>query len=153
MLDVDDTDWGGPETITLIDPPSGSYRYWVHNFSGPPATLGGADAVVRVIFGDRVAGEYRVPKDITSLVWLPFKAVVVDALEMRVVPFTTEELAAGRHVTEPAEQVEQEVDAAARAEGPQSGCSGAEVMTLVVVGAIAIGVLIKALLRRGRARR
>ena len=39
-LDVDDTDWGGPETITLTNPAKGSYLYWVHDYSGPPACSG-----------------------------------------------------------------------------------------------------------------
>ena len=104
-LDVDDTDWGGPETITLLDPPPGTYRYWVHSYSGPPATLGDSDAVVRVVFGDKVAGEYRVPKDLRSRVWKPFKAVEVDrTLEPRVVAFSPEELAAKADVTAPPEQ-------------------------------------------------
>ncbi len=59
-LDVDDTDWGGPETITLTHPAPGSYLYWVRDYSGPPATLGLSDVVVRVVIGAEEAGEFRV---------------------------------------------------------------------------------------------
>ena len=58
-LDVDDTDWGGPETITLTRPVPGTYLYWVHDYSGPPATLGASDVVVRVVIGAEEAGEFR----------------------------------------------------------------------------------------------
>ena len=93
-LDLDDTDWGGPETITLRDPPPGSYAYWVHNYSGPPAVLAKADVVVRVLFGDTAAGEFRVPPDAKGRTWRPFKEIVVDALlEPKLVPFSTQELA------------------------------------------------------------
>jgi hypothetical protein len=61
-LDVDDTDWGGPETITLTRPVPGTYVYWVHDFSGPPATLGASDVVVHVVIGSHEAGEFRVFK-------------------------------------------------------------------------------------------
>ena len=64
-LDVDDTDWGGPETITLTRPVPGTYVYWVHDFSGPPATLGASDVVVRVVIGSQEAGEFRVFKGVT----------------------------------------------------------------------------------------
>jgi len=95
-LDVDDIDWGGPETITLIDPPPGTYHYFVRNYSGPGAALGASDVVVRVLFGDTFAGEYRIPTDVTAEDWYPFKALVVgEDLTPRIVPFTPEEVAAG----------------------------------------------------------
>jgi len=76
-LDVDDTDWGGPETITLTRPAPGTYLYWVHDYSGPPATLGASDVVVRVVIGAEEAGEFRVFKGITKRAWRPFKAIEV----------------------------------------------------------------------------
>jgi len=92
-LDVDDIDWGGPETITLLDPPPGTYRYFVRNYSGPGASLGESDVVVRVLFGDTFAGEYRIPADLAEEDWQPFKALVVgDDFFPRVVPFTPEEI-------------------------------------------------------------
>jgi hypothetical protein len=95
-LDVDDTNGGGPETVTLLDPPLGEYTYWVHNFSGEPATLGSSAVKVRVLFGDSVAGEFPVPEGLNSRHWRPFKALKIDAmLEPSLVPFSKEELAAG----------------------------------------------------------
>ena len=70
-LDVDDTDWGGPETITLTRPVPGTYLYWVHDYSGPPATLGASDVVVRVVIGAEEAGEFRVFKGVTKRAWRP----------------------------------------------------------------------------------
>jgi len=63
---VDDTDWGGPETVTLTDPPPGSHVYWVHDYSGPPATLGTSDVVVRVVIGEQEAGEFRILRGVTQ---------------------------------------------------------------------------------------
>ena len=101
-LDVDDTDWAGPETITLLEPPAGAYRYWVHDFSGQDATLAASEVVVRVLFGDTVAGEFRVPAHATAREWRPFKEIVVDALlEPTLVPFTQEEIAASADLAVP----------------------------------------------------
>jgi hypothetical protein len=101
-LDVDDIDWGGPETITISDPLPGRYRYWVHNYSGPPARLGAAEVVVRVLFDDTVAAELKVPAE-TDREWRPFAAIEVgDDLQPRVVPFSTDELASGEDRRAPA---------------------------------------------------
>lgn len=105
-LDVDDTDWGGPETITLIDPPPGRYTYWVHNYSGEPqwestygsepGELGESAVKVRVLFGDRVAGEFAAPPEAKNLDWRPFAALEVDPmLEPKIVPFSDKEKTAG----------------------------------------------------------
>ena len=94
VLDVDDTDWGGPETITLTDPVPGSYLYWVHDYSGPPATLGASDVVVRVVIGTEEAGEFRIFKGVTRRAWRPFKAIEVGADgRPTVVRFTEDEIA------------------------------------------------------------
>jgi hypothetical protein len=93
-LDVDDTDWGGPETITLTHPAPGSYLYWVRDFSGPPATLGRSDVVVRVVIGTEEAGEFRAFQGVTRRSWRPFKAVEVDARgRPTLVRFTPDEIA------------------------------------------------------------
>jgi hypothetical protein len=95
-LDVDDTDWGGPETITLTDPPPGEYLYWVHDFSAGPGILGTSDIVVRVVIGDREAGEFRIFKGVDQRAWRPFKHLLVGAdLRPSVVPFTADEIAEG----------------------------------------------------------
>lgn len=49
-LDVDDTSSYGPETITLRDDITGSYKYYVYNYSGEDC-LEGCGAVVRVYTG------------------------------------------------------------------------------------------------------
>ncbi len=144
-LDVDDIDGGGPETITLIDPPPGSYRYWVHNYSSSAPYLGKAGAVVRVIFGDTVAGEFRMPASVTARVWLPFKALLVDeGLIPKIERFTDEEIAAQLAVQTPPQQTY-------GTEPTGSGGGEGEVLTLVFVGVGA--VLVLAAMRRVRGRR
>ena len=134
-LDVDDTDWGGPETVTLLDPPAGEYTYWVHNYSGEPATLGSSAVKVRVLFGDRVAGEFPVPEGLQSRHWRPFKALKIDAmLEPSLVPFSQEELAAGLDRTEVEVPAEPEPDFSS--DTTDSGCMGTgfQVVDLAGVG-------------------
>ena len=103
-LDVDDTDWGGPETITLTRPAPGTYLYWVHDYSGPPATLGASDVVVRVVIGAEEAGEFRVFKGITKRAWRPFKAIEVGADgRPTLVRFTEDEIAEAADLAVPAD--------------------------------------------------
>jgi hypothetical protein len=141
-LDVDDTDWGGPETITLNDPPPGTYTYWIHDYSGPPAALGQSDVVVRVLLDDAVAGEFRVPPDVTDRVWHPFKAVVVEPdLTPRITHFSQEELTARADRVAPAGY---EVAGNEPLNLGESGCFLA-VALFVVVG---IGVVVLLFFRR-----
>jgi hypothetical protein len=103
-LDVDDTDWGGPETITIKSPVKGSYLYWVHDYSGarPPAVLGASDVVVRVFFGSEQVAEFRVPKGLTRRAWRPFKAIeVLGDGRPTLVRFTEDEIAGGRDLAVP----------------------------------------------------
>jgi hypothetical protein len=103
-LDVDDTDWGGPETITVANPMNGSYVYWVHDYSGPPALLGTSDLVVRVLIGSEQVGEFRVFKGLTRRAWRPFKAIQVrgDA-PISLVRFTEDEIAEGADLAFPSD--------------------------------------------------
>jgi hypothetical protein len=102
-LDVDDMEWGGPETITLLEPPPGSYAYWVHDYSEGPGNLGYSKVVVRVVIDDRVAGEYRPGPQVDSRDWRPFKALVVDdMLVARVEDFSNQERVAADHLKRPA---------------------------------------------------
>ena len=102
-LDVDDMDWGGPETITFTDPPPGAYSYLVHQYSQDRDTLGQSDLVVRVFFDDQLAAEIRAPESIARY-WRPFKQLVVGPdLVPRLVPFDVDELAAGADREPPAE--------------------------------------------------
>jgi len=103
-LDVDDTDWGGPETITLTRPAPGTYLYWVHDYSGPPATLGASDVVVRVVIGAEEAGEFRVFKGIRKRAWRPFKAIEVGPDgRPALVRFTEDEIAEAADLVVPAD--------------------------------------------------
>ena len=105
-LDVDDTDWGGPETITLKSPVKGSHLYWVHDFlgNGPPAVLGASDVVVRVLIGSEPVGEFRVYKGLTRRGWRPFKAIeVAGDGRPALVRWTEDEIAGGKDLEIPVE--------------------------------------------------
>ena len=103
-LDVDDTDWGGPETITLTNPVNGSYTYWVHDYSGPPAVLGASELVVRVLIGSEQVGEFKIYKGLTQRAWRPFKAIQVRGDgPPTLVKFTEDEIAEGQDLRVPGE--------------------------------------------------
>jgi hypothetical protein len=106
VLDVDDTDWGGPESITVTDPVQGAYFYWMYDYSGADnAKLGNSDVVVRVIINDRVAGEYRIPSNVVERTWRPFKELTIEPLkEPRIVPFSPDDLTAKLDREIPSEQ-------------------------------------------------
>lgn len=159
-LDVDDTDWGGPETVTILDPKPGEYVYWVHDYTGGPAKLGGSEVVVRVIFGDKAAGEFRVPKRVVSRAWRPFRAIAVDALgQPALIPFTEAELAAGDDTRPlpdsaiPPDSTETSESSSSAAGGSAGeGCAGSlgtAVFVALVVLLVLVAVLIKARKRPG----
>ena len=101
-LDVDDIDWGGPETVTLLDAKPGEYTYWVYDYSGDDEKLGESEVVVRVVFGDRVAGEFKIPKRVQTRYWRPFRAIVVDGPgQPRIERFSETELVSGVDASEP----------------------------------------------------
>ncbi len=62
-LDVDDTDWMGPETITITQRRPGTYRYYVDNYNMrcEPTFLGNSEIVVRVFKGASLLKTYNVP--------------------------------------------------------------------------------------------
>ena len=98
-LDVDDMDWGGPETITLTDSPPGEYVYWVHDYSGGDEHLGASDVVVRLIEGNLLVAEYRCDPAVDARLWRPFKSLTIDdAHQLTIVDWTAEEIAAGAPV-------------------------------------------------------
>jgi len=103
LLDVDDRDWGGPETITLTTPVNGDYTYWVNDYSGPPALLGTSDLVVRVLIGGQPAGEFRVFRGLTARDWRPFKAIRVAGGGPTLVRWTEDEIAEGKDLAVPSE--------------------------------------------------
>jgi hypothetical protein len=121
QLDVDDTDWGGPETITLTKPANGSYLYWVHDYSGPKAVLGTSDLVVRVLIGSEQKGEFRVYKGLTRRAWRPFKAIEVRGDgPPTLVSFTEDEIAEGQDLVVPAELQPPDAPAAAPVSPPRA---------------------------------
>ena len=63
-LDLDDRNGYGPETITITDKVSGTYRYYVHDFTNRYSNsrwLYSSGAEVKVFFGDREPMVFTVP--------------------------------------------------------------------------------------------
>jgi hypothetical protein len=147
-LDVDDTDWGGPETITLTRPAPGTYLYWVHNYSGPPATLGASDVVVRVVIGAEEAGEFRIFRGVTRRAWRPFKAIEV-APDGRptLVRFTEDEIAEAADLAVPGDLQPPEPGSA-----PSSSSPGAR-SRLPVPAYVPLAIVVLLLIVRARRRR
>lgn len=76
-LDRDDTDYVGPETITLSLDSSSRYRYYVDNYrAGNGSTLGGSTPTVIVRLG-QVSREFSLPigEQSTAKYWLVFDIV------------------------------------------------------------------------------
>lgn len=139
-LDVDDTSWGGPETITVRDYEPGRYVYWVHDWSDGPGAIGASEVVVRLLVDDGVAGEWRAPPTATARVWRPFRAVVVDDQGIaHVESFTPDELAQGLDRQVPAE-VERNVDWSAADAGVGGGVGIGQACCVLVGLFMAIGV-------------
>jgi hypothetical protein len=148
-LDVDDTDWGGPETITLARPVPGTYLYWVHDYSGPPARLGASDVVVRVVIGSQEAGEFRIFKGVTRRAWRPFKAIEVSPDgQPTLVRFTEDEIAEAADLAVPPEL--QPPDAEPAAPPPVPGESSRPLPTALVVLAVIAFILLLQVRRRRR---
>jgi hypothetical protein len=146
-LDVDDTDWGGPETITLTRPVPGTYLYWVHDYSGPPATLGASDVVVRVVIGAEEAGEFRVFKGITKRAWRPFKAIEVGPDgRPTLVRFTQDEIAEAADLGVPADLQPPEPEPA-----PHSSSAGAG-FRFPIPAFVPLAIVILVLIVRARRR-
>jgi hypothetical protein len=73
-LDVDDRSSFGPETITITQTYPGTYRYYVHNYSGESQGVGFSQstAVVRVFGESGLAYEASVPMLDTGDYWHVF---------------------------------------------------------------------------------
>ncbi len=63
-LDRDDTDWIGPETITISDIKNGTYVYYVNNFSdrGRPTALGNSNIRIELYKGNEHIRSFTVPE-------------------------------------------------------------------------------------------
>ena len=66
-LDHDDTTSYGPETITIdfLTIPAGTYKYYVHWYSGS-GTWATSGAKVQVYIGSELVREFYVPSNMTS---------------------------------------------------------------------------------------
>lgn len=153
QLDVDDTDWGGPETVTLGPLAPGSYLYWVHDYSGPPATLGGSDVVVRVIVGAEQAGEFRAPRGLTRRGWRPFKSIEVGPDgRPTLVAFTTDEIAEAADLQLPAGYREPDASGGAPPAAPETASPRRSPVVPLVAFAVVALLIIRASRRRHRRR-
>ncbi|MCX7835956.1 MAG: carboxypeptidase regulatory-like domain-containing protein [bacterium] len=59
-LDVDDTDGEGPETITIYQFQNGTYRYYIHNYSGTP-DITTSNAVVYIYDENGLLNQLSIP--------------------------------------------------------------------------------------------
>jgi subtilisin family serine protease len=63
-LDVDDTSSYGPETVTLTPTTTGTYRYYIHNYSGNGGgTIAGSGAQIKLYKGNSLLATYNAPTD------------------------------------------------------------------------------------------
>lgn len=79
-LDIDDTDYEGPETVTIAMDNFDEFTYCVHNYSekyaesdDPQAlSLATSEATVEVYSGDDLVAFYSVPTNRKGTVWKVF---------------------------------------------------------------------------------
>jgi len=77
LLDVDETNGFGPETVTLTASPTATYNYYVHHYAGS-GSIGTSSAQVRVYQGGTLIATYNAPMNITGgvgSVWNVFRIV------------------------------------------------------------------------------
>jgi hypothetical protein len=83
-LDVDDVASFGPETITITQLNSGSYRYSVHDFtnrsSAASTALGNSGARVEVYFNGGLQRTFFVPPGQAGNLWTVFELTGTDVL-------------------------------------------------------------------------
>ena len=62
-LDRDDTDWIGPETVTIHELKQGTYTYYVNNYSerGNISALGNSEVRVKLYKGENLLQSFQVP--------------------------------------------------------------------------------------------
>jgi hypothetical protein len=76
-LDADDTSSYGPETITLTTQISGTYRYYVHDFTNgganPSTALSNSGAQVKVYNSTGLAATFNVPANQGGTIWEVFE--------------------------------------------------------------------------------
>jgi hypothetical protein len=77
LLDIDDTNWVGPETVTILNIPQiGTYLYYVNNYGqrNETSALGKSGVSVKVYKGAALLKQYEVPPGI-GINWEVFKIV------------------------------------------------------------------------------
>lgn len=62
-LDIDQTNWLGPETMTITNPAAGTFTYYVVNYSDPstPSAMGNSNSVVTVYDSSGLLKQYNIP--------------------------------------------------------------------------------------------
>lgn len=68
LLDVDDTNGYGPETVTIYQLREGTYHYFIYNYSGSPA-ITTSNAVVKIYTADGTTRSVDVPTSGTGRYW------------------------------------------------------------------------------------
>jgi uncharacterized protein YfaP (DUF2135 family) len=68
LLDVDDTNGYGPETVTIYRFREGTYHYFIYNYSGSPA-ITTSNAVVKIYAADGTTRSIDVPTSGTGRYW------------------------------------------------------------------------------------
>lgn len=81
-LDVDDVNSYGPETVTIEQLGTGTYRYMVHDYTNrstaSSTAMARSEAKVRVLSEDGEIAVYNVPSDLRGNVWNVFELRRVD---------------------------------------------------------------------------
>lgn len=76
VLDVDDVDGYGPETLTFSVLPGGTYDYFIHNYSGDYSSdrdIAGSGAKVDLYKGNTLIRTFTAPSSGDGLVWNVFE--------------------------------------------------------------------------------
>jgi PKD repeat protein len=68
ILDIDDITSFGPETTTIYDLKTGTYHYYIHNYSGSPDIIT-SNAVVQIFNDNGLINTLQVPTSGTGLYW------------------------------------------------------------------------------------
>ena len=75
-LDIDHVSWNGPETITISNLKSGTYRFYVHNYTNCSLTdLSNSNVQIDVYFGNNEPLHYKVPTGGSGTIYEVFQIV------------------------------------------------------------------------------
>ena len=86
-LDVDDTDYEGPETTTIYRKTNGTYRFYIHDFTNrhdnSSTQMSRSKAVVQVYAGKALRETFNVPVNTAGILW---HVCDYDARSNRIIP-------------------------------------------------------------------